>query len=140
VSPKSAPVFMPPKVDAAARLAKLAELEDRAEARGNAVAGAALDEPASSQAHEPASLQTHEAAEPQPRKPATSRARASSVSRSGTQAAPYVRTDGQQTRSTTLHLELDLHQELRMEAARRGVHMSAIVNDVLRQWSRRSKR
>jgi hypothetical protein len=131
---------MPPKVDAAARLAKLAELEDRAEARGNAVAGAALDEPASSQAHEPASLQTHEAAEPQPRKPATSRARASSVSRSGTQAAPYVRTDGQQTRSTTLHLELDLHQELRMEAARRGVHMSAIVNDVLRQWARRSKR
>jgi hypothetical protein len=51
-----------------------------------------------------------------------------------------VRTDGQQTRSTTLHLELDLHQELRMEAARRGVHMSAIVNDVLRQWARRSKR
>jgi len=139
MSPKNVPNFAP-RLSGAAQLAKLAELEDRAESRGNAVAGAALDEPASSQAHEPAGLQTHEAAEPQPRKPAASRARASSASRSGTQATPYVRTDGQQTRSTTLHLELDLHQELRMEAARRGVHMSAIVNDVLRQWARRAKR
>jgi uncharacterized protein (DUF4415 family) len=124
---------MPPKPDPAAQLAKLAELEERAEARGNAVAGTVLDDSASSQAHEPA--------EPQPRKPASPRARAAAnVSRSGTQAAPYVRADGQSTRSTTLHLELDLHQELRMEAARRGVHMSQIVNDALRQWSRRQKR
>ena len=60
-----------------------------------------------------------------------------STSRSGTQAAPHVRVDGQATRSTTLHLEVDLHQELRMEAARCGVHMSEIVNDALREWASR---
>lgn len=56
------------------------------------------------------------------------------VARSGTQAEPYVRADGQATRSTTVHFPVDLHQKLRVEAAKRGVHMSAIVAEAVRQW------
>lgn len=58
---------------------------------------------------------------------------APSASRSGTHAAPHVRADGQATRSTTVHLPVDLHQELRLEAAHRGEHMSAIVAEAVRE-------
>ena len=111
--------------------AKLAELESRAEARGNAVAGQAAPEPplpepapdvASSQARKPASPRRRREAPP-------------SAARSGTQAEPYVRaTDGQATRSTTVHLLIELHQKLRMEAAKRGEHMSAIIAEAVRMW------
>lgn len=57
-----------------------------------------------------------------------------SAARSGTQAAPYVRSDGEATRSTTVHFPVDLHQKLRVEAAKRGVHMSAIVAEAVREW------
>jgi Arc/MetJ-type ribon-helix-helix transcriptional regulator len=56
------------------------------------------------------------------------------ASRSGTQAAPHVRADGQATRSTTVHLPVELHQELRLAAARQGVHMSAVIAKALRAW------
>lgn len=59
---------------------------------------------------------------------------ASSVARSGTQAEPYVRADGQATRSTTVHFPVELHQKLRVEAAKRGVHMSSIVAEAVREW------
>jgi hypothetical protein len=56
------------------------------------------------------------------------------AARSGTQAAPYVRSDGEATRSTTVHFPVDLHQKLRVEAAKSGVHMSSIVAEAVREW------
>jgi hypothetical protein len=106
--------------------AKLAELENRAEARGNGVAGYAPQEP-ETVAASPEAAPT----------PATSKRRPSlpaGAARSGTQADPYVRADGLATRATTVHLPIDLHQQLRMEAARRGVHMSAIITEAVTGW------
>lgn len=56
------------------------------------------------------------------------------AARSGTQATPYVRSDGEATRSTTVHFPVDLHQKLRVEAAKSGVHMSSIVAEAVREW------
>jgi hypothetical protein len=62
------------------------------------------------------------------------------TARSGTQAEPYRRArDGQVTRSTTVHLPVDLLQQLRMQAATREVHMSAIVADAVRDWLERER-
>lgn len=131
MSPKAPPVFKRPSSANADTEAKLAELAERAEARGNAVAGEVLTE----------TTQAREAANPQARKPARLRAvreSASSVARSGTQAEPYVRArDGQATRSTTIHLPVELHQRLRMEAASREIHMSAIVAEAVSAWLKR---
>jgi hypothetical protein len=131
MSPKAPPVFKRPSTANTATEAKLAELAERAEARGNAVAGEILAEP----------LQARELATPQARRTAklrTVRESASSVARSGTQAEPYVRArDGQATRSTTIHLPVGLHQRLRMEAAEREVHMSAIVTEAVSAWLKR---
>jgi hypothetical protein len=131
MSPKAPPVFKRPGTTNADTEAKLAELAERAEARGNAVAGEVVAE----------SSQAREVASPQARKLAKFRAvrdSASSVARSGTQAEPYVRArDGQATRSTTIHLPVELHQRLRMEAASREVHMSAIVAEAVSTWLKR---
>jgi hypothetical protein len=105
--------------------AKLAELAERAEARGNAVAGEAVED---------TSLQTRSTASSQARR-VKKRELSGVVARSGTQAEPYVRVrDGEATRSTTIHLPVPLHQQLRMAATEREVHMSAIVADAVREW------
>ena len=125
MSPKAPPVFKRPSAIGMDAEAKLAELAERAEARGNAVAGEAV---------EAASSQARNTASPQARK---SKKRESSglVARSGTQAEPYVRVrDGEATRSTTIHLPVPLHQQLRMAATEREVHMSTIVADAVREW------
>jgi hypothetical protein len=62
-----------------------------------------------------------------------------SASRSGTASAPHIRKDGQATRSTTVHLPVDLHGELRVVAAERGLHMSAVVEEAARMWLFASK-
>jgi hypothetical protein len=67
-------------------------------------------------------------------KPTSAQPEAASAARSGTQAEPYVRADGQATRSTTVHFPVELHQKLRVEAAKRGVHMSSIVAEAVREW------
>lgn len=104
--------------------AKLAELENRAEARGNGVAGC-----------EPQETETVAAGPVAPAHAAPQqRTSLSAGARSGTQAEPYVRADGLATRATTVHLPIDLHQQLRMEAARRGVHMSAIITEAVTSW------
>jgi hypothetical protein len=33
-----------------------------------------------------------------------------------------------------VHLPVELHQKLRMEAAKRGEHMSTIIADAVRLW------
>jgi hypothetical protein len=107
-------------------VAKLAELESRAEARGNAVAGQQANETASSQARKLS-----------PSKPLESLANAA---RSGTQAAPYKRArDGRETRSTTVHLPVDLHKQLRRKAVDDGVHMSAIIAEAVQEWFARQR-
>lgn len=129
MSPKAPPVFKRPNTANAATEAKLAELAERAEARGNAVAGEVV-----------ADTQARDVASSQARTPARLQAvrETASVARSGTQAEPYVRArDGQATRSTTIHLPVELHQRLRMEAAAREVHMSAIVAEAVSAWLRR---
>jgi hypothetical protein len=129
MSPKAPPVFKRPAAVSLDAEAKLAELAERAEARGNAVAGEQMLENASSQAREPA--------RPQARK-SEKRETSGGVARSGTQAAPYVRArDGEATRSTTIHLPVPLHQQLRMAATEREVHMSAIVAEAVRDWLKR---
>lgn len=129
MSPKAPPVFKRPAVVSVDAEAKLAALAERAEARGNAVAGEQLLESASLQAREPA--------RPQARKTAK-RESSGGVARSGTQAAPYVRArDGEATRSTTIHLPVPLHQQLRMAATEREVHMSAIVAEAVADWLRK---
>lgn len=127
MSPKAPPVFKRP---AQPSPEAFAALEDLAEARGNAVAGQppASEPPPPPQARDVASSQSRKAAAA-PKLP-----EARSAARSGTQAAPHVRTDGQATRSTTVHLPVDLHQALRMEAAAKGVHMSSIVADAVHAW------
>lgn len=68
---------------------------------------------------------------------ASSQARnaASSVARSGTLEQAYVRArDGQATRSTTIHLPVELHQRLRIAATTRAVHMSTIVAESVGDW------
>lgn len=62
------------------------------------------------------------------------RGAAQSSRRFGTQAKPYVRADGQATRSTSIHLPVELHRRLRIAAATRGVHMSAIIAEALSEW------
>jgi hypothetical protein len=125
MSPKAPPVFKRPIVVSVDAEAKLAELAERAEARGNAVAG---EQPEST------SLQAREPAKSQARR-ATKREPSLGVARSGTQAAPYVRArDGEATRSTTVHLPVSLHQQLRMAATEREVHMSAIVTEAVQSW------
>jgi hypothetical protein len=57
-----------------------------------------------------------------------------SVGRFGTQAKPYIRADGQATRSTSIHLPVELYRRLRIAAATRGVHMSAIIAEALGDW------
>jgi hypothetical protein len=116
------PGALPPTAEA-----KLAELESRAEARGNGVAGR---EPQESELP---------AGKPEGRASASTQRRTSlpaSAARSGTQAEPYVRSDGLATRATTVHLPIDLHQQLRMEAAKKGVHMSAIITEAVAEWFR----
>jgi hypothetical protein len=124
MSPKAPPVFKrPSRSDTEAKLAELAE---RAEARGNAVAGQVVDAPESSQ--------SRKLAKPQARKGKMTES-TSKFARSGTQAEPYVRArDGQATRSTTIHLPVELHQALRMESAHREVHMSEIVAEAVSAW------
>jgi hypothetical protein len=125
MSPKAPPVFKRPSSVSLEAEAKLAELAERAEARGNAVAGEAVKN---------ASLQARKTAKPQARK-SQKRESSGGVARSGTQAEPYVRArDGEATRSTTIHLPVPLHQELRMAATEREVHMSAIVAEAVREW------
>jgi hypothetical protein len=128
MSPKAPPVFKRPSVTSVDAEAKLAELAERAEARGNAVAGEPLEN---------ASSQARSIAKPQARKP-HKRASSGGVARSGTQAEPYVRArDGEATRSTTIHLPVSLHQQLRMAATEREVHMSAIVAEAVGEWLKR---
>lgn len=124
MSRKAPPVFKrPSRPDTEAKLAELAE---RAEARGNAVAGQGVAVKTSSQ--------NRKLAKPQARKAKVIET-PSKIARSGTQAEPYVRaSDGQATRSTTIHLPVELHQALRMESAVREVHMSEIVAEAVRTW------
>ena len=134
MSPKAPPVFKRPTSSSAQSEAKLAALADRAEARGNAVAGQPLPEEAPPQARKAASLQARKSASLQTSRDGVSAAR------SGTQAEPYVRArDGQVTRSTTVHLPVELLQQLRLQAATREVHMSAIVTEAVRDWLERGR-
>lgn len=84
---------------------------------------------ASSQAREPASLQR--SASLQAREPASLQAR------QGTMATPHVRRDGLETRSTTIHFPVELHQELRMRAAADGRRISEMVAEAVQQWLHR---
>lgn len=108
--------------DAQSRLAKLAE---RVEAEGNGIAGqGSLAKGAVSP--EPVVLANTDT-------PAT--ASMPTSSRSGTHASPYVRaSDGTRTRSTTIHLPVDLHQRLKIESAQRGIRMSALIETAVRQY------
>ena len=81
-------------------------------------------------------------AKPQNRKPAKSQNRKPAKSRtpdnapldvsrvrprSGTAATPYVRSDGTETRSTSVHLEVTLHRRLRLRALEENRSMSDII-------------
>lgn len=77
-----------------------------------------------------------------PKESAVSQVRetASLQARQGTMATPHVRRDGQQTRSTTIHFPVDLHQELRLRAATDGRRISEIVTEAVSQWLADSNR
>ncbi len=54
--------------------------------------------------------------------------------RSGTGDFPYVRRDGVATRSTSVHLELDLHHRLRLRALEENRSMSSVIADAVRNY------
>jgi hypothetical protein len=54
--------------------------------------------------------------------------------RSGTHSAPYTRRDGVSTRSTTMHLDIEVHRKLRIAAVELNTHMSTIIDAALRDW------
>lgn len=133
MSPKAPPVFKRPTSSSVESEAKLAALAERAEARGNAVAGQPVPEERPAQARKPATLQARKSNLQVSRDGV-------SAARSGTQAEPYVRArDGQVTRSTTVHLPVELLQQLRLQAATQEVHMSAIVTEAVRDWLERRR-
>lgn len=95
-------------------------LEDAAEAMGNGVAGSRGREAVASQAHDEATPQGHE--------PVASQAREAVASQgTGTMHAPRVRKDGTRTRSTSMHMPIDLGKRLAVYCAERGTKQ----NDVL---------
>jgi len=86
------------------------------------------------QNRKPAKSQNRKPAKSQNRKPAKSRTPDNApldVSRvrprSGTAATPYVRSDGTETRSTSVHLEVTLHRRLRLRALEENRSMSDII-------------
>lgn len=69
-----------------------------------------------------------------PPPPAQVRDVASLQARQGTMATPHVRRDGLQTRSTTIHFPVELHQQLRMRAAADGRRISEMVAEAVEEW------
>ena len=54
--------------------------------------------------------------------------------RTGNLQVPYVRKDGTQTRAATIHFLCEVHDGLRVEAARSRRSIADIVNEVTAQW------
>jgi hypothetical protein len=54
--------------------------------------------------------------------------------RSGTGDQPYMRRDGSATRSTTIHLEVELHHKLRLRALDENRSMSEVVADAVKAY------
>lgn len=54
--------------------------------------------------------------------------------RTGNLQVPYVRKDGTQTRAATIHFLCEVHDGLRIEAARSHRTIADIVNEVAAQW------
>jgi len=58
----------------------------------------------------------------------------------GTIQVPYVRTDGVETRSTTVHLPVATHEKLRRHCFEQGVSMSHFVNTAVEAELKRRTR
>ena len=69
-----------------------------------------------------------------PRDSTQARESASLQARQGTMSTPHVRKDGLETRSTTIHFPVELHQQLRMRAAADGRRISEMVAEAVHEW------
>lgn len=100
-------------------------------------------EPTASQSGEPASSQAPKPEASQDRKASSSRKKRRGASpqapklvrpRSGTGDQPYKRADGTATRSTTVHLEVSLHRDLRIRALEENRSMSDVVSSAVEAY------
>lgn len=107
-------------------------LEARLEAEEQ---GRALSSPAPAAASAPTVIPSSPPAPTRkPREPTQAREPASLQARQGTMSTPHVRKDGLETRSTTIHFPVELHQQLRMRAAADGRRISEMVAEAVQEW------
>lgn len=60
--------------------------------------------------------------------------------RSGTGDQPYVRADGVETRSTTVHFPVELHQRVRVQSISENRSMSDLVTDAVLRYLNEAER